>query len=338
MESSAVFQLLSYIIDEGDAKDVLNHVYVIPTLTNRPALGTVDRASIAQTLALVLFHDLLRRVPAAKRYVYEFKSEDTKIVLDHGAARTVLIDGIDGFPSGEAALTRLLIPLGYQLNGEYPLPRLKMMGRSYAHQDFPEDIPQFFISEIFTDQLSDECQQAVYRTIATSRDPVTSALQGTLDRLERDMSLPFHDAANVVLGIAACFGRQHELPCIEDYRTIVAESAEMGWITTEGNAFNHATARVGNLYELHASLKAAGFSIKPEVEVSKNGRVRQTAFLADSVSRRFKGAVSSFEQIDVPGSFYEFIERDQIVHGDGDEKLDLSFDSNNATAIFKMTA
>lgn len=35
----------------------------------------------------------------------------------------------------------------------------------------------------------------------------------------------------------------------------------------------------------------------------------------------------------VPGSFYEFISRDSV-----NGKLDLGFDSGNATAIFKMTS
>ncbi|HEY2737329.1 MAG TPA: DUF1338 domain-containing protein, partial [Thermoanaerobaculia bacterium] len=40
---------------------------------------------------------------------------------------------------------------------------------------------------------------------------------------------------------------------------------------------------------------------------------------------------------EVPGSFYEFITR-LPMEEDGKTKLDLSFDSSNAQAIFKMTA
>jgi hypothetical protein len=41
---------------------------------------------------------------------------------------------------------------------------------------------------------------------------------------------------------------------------------------------------------------------------------------------------------EVPGSFYEFITRLRMPEKDGKRPLDLSFDSSNAQAIFKMTA
>jgi hypothetical protein len=111
----------------------------------------------------------------------------------------------------------------------------------------------------------------------------------------------------------------------------------MAWISTEGNAFNHATDRVPDVDELAARQKALGRPMKETVEKSQSGRVRQTAFLAARVQRRFRDANGNLITREVPGSFYEFITR-LPMEEDGKTKLDLSFDSSNAQAIFKMTA
>ena len=78
-----------------------------------------------------------------------------------------------------------------------------------------------------------------------------------------------------------------------------------------------------------------GLPLKPQVEVSANGRVRQTALLADKVRRPFRLADGSVAEREVPGSFYEFITRD-IDPATG--TLDLTFDSGNATGIFAVTS
>ncbi len=337
MKSSALYQLLAYVIGENEAESVVSKVFVDDRILQRPLRGNVDRATIAQGLCLNLFFDLLRRVPSARQYVNEFVEAEQKIVFDHGAVRTVRLDGMGGLPSGNEAILRLLRPLGFVQRDIYPLPALRMVGHSYAHSEFPETMPQFFISEISLDSFSDRFKETAARVFATSRDPLTPELRLALETLEAKGSLPFHDAANVVLFGTRCFDRQHELPSEEDYLALGAESVEMAWISSEGNAFNHATDRVSDLTTLHVRLRDAGYRIKPDIEVSKNGRVRQTALLADPVTRRFKDANGGPRDLRVPGSFYEFIERGSYSEN-GESRLDLSFDSNNATGIFRMTA
>jgi hypothetical protein len=109
----------------------------------------------------------------------------------------------------------------------------------------------------------------------------------------------------------------------------------MAWISTEGNAFNHATDRVADVDQLAAEQKALGQPMKAAVETSQSGRVRQTAFHAARVMRTFRTANGGSVEKEVPGSFYEFITRLPLPEKDA---LDLSFDSSNAQAIFKMTA
>ena len=107
-------------------------------------------------------------------------------------------------------------------------------------------------------------------------------------------------------------------------------SAEAAWIATEGNAFNHATDRVPDVAALAERLRAEGRPVKDKVEVSASGRVRQTALRADTVDRAFADGVRRA----VPGSFYEFISR---AADPETGRLDLGFDSGNATGIFAMT-
>ena len=113
----------------------------------------------------------------------------------------------------------------------------------------------------------------------------------------------------------------------------------MAWISTEGNAFNHATDRVDDIEAVADEQRAKGRPMKEKVEISSTGSVRQTAFKATRVLRQMRDANGDLVTRDVPGSFYEFISRDHVRdETTGEQKLDLRFDSSNAQGIFKMTA
>jgi hypothetical protein len=330
-------QLLEKLIGPARAEQLFRVLVIHPTLAADSG-PRVSRAVLAQALNMLLFEDLLERVPAAKLYVEQCLRDGKTVMHDHGAVRTVALSGMGGLPAGETAITRILRPLGYALNGTYPLERLKMTGRSHAQADYPEDIAQFFISELHPDRFSPAFQQAVSRVTATSVDPVTPQAQSLLKELESTGSLSLDQAATLLPTLVACFGRQHTEAALSDYETLLAESPEMAWISTEGNAFNHATDRVPDVDQLAAEQKALGQPMKAAVETSQSGRVRQTAFHAARVIRRFRAADGTTVEKEVPGSFYEFITRLPLPEEDGKRKLDLSFDSSNAQAIFKMTA
>ena len=299
---------------------------------------TLSRAGIAQALNMMLFEDLLSRVPDAKKYADDRLRNGVKIMHDHGAVRTVAIEGMGELPAGEEAITRVLRPLGYALNGTYPLERLKMTGRSHAQAEYPEELAQFFISELHPDRFSESFQATVKRVMGTSRDPLTPEAGQLLQELEQERSLPVAKVAVLLPVLANVFRRQHEEPTVADYEALLAESPEMAWISTEGNAFNHATDRVPDVDQLAEEQKALGRAMKATVEKSQSGRVRQTAFLAAPVQRSFRGEGGAHVTRQVPGSFYEFITRLPLPEEDGKARLDLSFDSSNAQAIFKMTA
>jgi uncharacterized glyoxalase superfamily metalloenzyme YdcJ len=286
---------------------------------------------------MVLFSDLLKRVPEGALYVDEAIRIGRKINFDHGALRTVVAQN-GALPVGQLAFERILKPLGFVVGGLYPLPRLKMTGHVYTHSELPEAIAQFFVSELHVDQFSPAFQQAVANVVGNSRDPLTADSKALLAKLTEQKALTMAEALKLLPNIVECFARQHGEVSRADYEVLLKESAEMAWISTEGNAYNHVTDRVADVFELTKEQKALGRSIKEAVEVSANGRVRQTAFKAAQVERRMIEADGRISTQTVPGSFYEFISRDKYLDEmSGEWKLDLTFDSSNATGIFKMT-
>ena len=297
------------------------------------ARGDVSRAELALALAGLLFEDVQRRVPMARAYVEDSMHAGHALTFDHGALRTVATD-CGNLPSGAEAFARILEPLGYRQVGTYDLQKIHMTGYSYCHEDLPEEIPQYFVSELHPERFSEGFQAAVSRVVGESQDPLTLEAKDILRRLGDAGTLDMNDARRVLPELVACFDRQHEEPTVEDYETLLTESAEMAWISTEGNAFNHATDRVVDVFAVADGQKALGRPIKEAVEVSRNGNVMQTAFRAAVTQRLFRSAEGHMVVREVPGSFHEFITRKTLPSG----KLDLTFDAGNATSIFKMTA
>ena len=329
--------LVNGAIGEAAGAAALGVLRIDPALSAAASGGAISRAVFAMALNIVLFDDLLSRTPTAEAYVDDVRRNEGRVVFDHGALRTIrFAEGPTGeLPPGEQAFTRIFEPLGYRLAGVYPLDRLGMTGRAYAHGDLPEAVPQFFLSELHVQRFSQPFQAAAHRVFDTTVDPLGEIATAVLADYAAGRPVSLEGAGAALPELAAAFGRRHAEPSLADYQTLLAESAEAAWIATEGQAFNHATDRVADVEAVAEAQRRLGRAMKDKVEVSSSGRVRQTAFKADPVVRRFHGETGAVEQR-VPGSFYEFISRDRVVE-DGMERLDLSFDSANAQGIFKMT-
>lgn len=291
---------------------------------------------MAQALNVVLLARSMSEVPDLARYTDEKLGgmEPGPIVLDHGAVRSVRHVQTGALPSGQSAFSRFLIPLGYEEADAYPLPGLRMLGHGWRHRDHPQEIAQYFISELNADAFSPEFHDAVRRVVETSVDPLSAASLGSLAVLSETGTLGLEAAVSLVRNLTACFARHHAPPTLADYELLLGESAEMAWIATEGHTFNHATDRVADVDQVAETQRRLGRRIKATVEVSTAGTVRQTAFEAVTVWRPFRDAAGAMVQRPVPGSFFEMISRGTHPDGGG---LDLRFDASNAQGIFAMT-
>jgi hypothetical protein len=329
---STIEALVVATLGEDVARQTLDMLTIDPALLTESG-ENVSRAAFAMAMNVCLFHDLLARVPSGDAYVADTLARGGTVLFDHGALRAIRFpQGPTGaLPGGEDAFTRIFLPLGFEMAALYPLERLRMTGRAYRHADYPEAIPQFFMSELHVDRFDAEFGEAAARVFGTSRDPLDTAAKAVLARYAAGEAVSLADAIAVLPTILSAFDRQHEPPAFDDYQLLLSRSNEAAWIATEGNAFNHATDRVANVAALAERLKAEDRPMKEKLEVSATGRVRQTAFRADSVERPFADG----EMRMVPGSFYEFISRD-IDPATG--RLDLAFDTGNATGIFAMTS
>ena len=116
-------KLLTAVLPSEAVKTIHEQMYVHPGL-QQTASGTVTRAELAQALNMALFHGLVQRVPAGQDYIAsDVVGQQRKVVFDHGALRTVRCAS-GALPPGESAFTRVLRPLGFEMQGTYPLPRL----------------------------------------------------------------------------------------------------------------------------------------------------------------------------------------------------------------------
>lgn len=294
----------------------------------------IHRVWLAEALNLCLFHKLVEAVPDGRRYVDEQAHNGRKVVFDHGAIRTVDWFANGELPRGRQAFARILEPLGFTDVRTYPLTKLNMTGWGYRQLDLPEDISQFFVSELHPGRLSESFQNAVSRVVGSSRDPLGAEHLSILKRLQLTHHCRMEEAMQLLPAIYRAFGRQHGVVQEADYRVLLSESAEMAWIATEGNSFNHLTDRVVDLEAVVEEQIRLERSMKDSIEVSTSGRVMQTAYKACTVTRSLADSSGTLQAHQVPGSFVEFIQR-KIDPDSG--KIDLNFDSSNAQGIFKMT-
>jgi hypothetical protein len=316
---------------------LLDVVAVDPSIAEEDEPGA-SRAAITQALNILLLADLIERTPTAEAYVRDLELQGDLLTFDHGALRTIDLASMGSLPAGRAAISRILEPLGYTESAVYPLDRLGMTGYSYTHRDYPETLPQFFVSELHVSRFSPKFAEAMTRVTGNSEDPLDDSAIKLLKKLDQIGALELDEADALLPALVASFDRQHGDTRLADYEILLAESPEAAWIATEGNSFNHATNRVTDLKRVVAEQKLRGRPMKPKIEISSTGRVHQTAYRADPVERRFVDRRGRLIVRTVPGSFFEFIQRAAMVDESGKQRLDLSFDSSNAQGIFKMTA
>src|SRR5260221_559455 len=174
MTDSHLSQLIRLIAGDKAADDILGTLQIERTFMLESA-GALSRGVFAMALSAVLFHDLLTRVPTAVAYVADRRRQGERIIFDHGALRTIRFASRDtgALPPGVESFERILQPLGYHVAGTYPLDRLRMTGYGVAHREFPETLPQFFVSELHFERVSKEFQAPAESVFGNTPDPPT---------------------------------------------------------------------------------------------------------------------------------------------------------------------
>jgi hypothetical protein len=332
-------QLIRAILGDKAAEEMLATL-LIDRRFLLESLGAVSRSVFAMAVGTVLFHELLTRAPTAAAYVADRRRQRERIIFDHGALRTIRLGSrtTGALPAGVDCFTRVLRPLGYQVAGSYPLDEWHMTGHAFTHREFPESLPQFFVSELHVERFSREFQAAAGRVFGGSRDSLTEIAQAAVAEFAEQGRCEMRLAVPALREIVAAFGRPHDPCALADYQILLAESPECAWIATEGGSLNHATDRVVDVAMTACAQRSLGRPVKPVIETSAAGSVRQTAFKPDLVRRPFRSADGSQIELMVPGPFYQFISRDCIIGPDGKKHLDLRLDEDITRAVFKMTA
>ncbi|WP_103863879.1 DUF1338 domain-containing protein [Aquimarina sp. I32.4] len=247
------------------------------------------------------------KTPAAQKIKDLFEAEGNTVFNDHIAIRTfndprVHID----------VLATPFITMGYEPKGEYYFEKKKLYAKHFEHKSNP-DAPKIFISELILEEFSVELQNLV-RTI--------------LDQVD-DHTL---QQKNLILK-----GRVWQIPSLENYNTLLAESEYAAWMYVNGFCSNHFTVDVNklktfdNLSQVNEFLKENGFNMNTsggEIKGSSSLLLEQSSILADIVTVEFKETVKK-----ITSCYYEFSYRYQNSEG----VIFNGFIADSADKIFEST-
>ncbi len=253
-------------------------------------------------------------------------SED-EIVNDHIAFRTLGVPFL-----GIASLEKIFLHYGYEKRDYYYFEGKKLNAFWYAPPK-PE-YPRIFISELRVENLSEETSALIKKYT----DKVTSDPVDGLDLNDPEAVGNFF------------YKSLWELPTIEDYKTLAADSEYAAWVIYNRYYLNHYTISVHALKEGYNTLEEfnmflTGIGIKLNnsggvIKKSADGLLKQSSSVAKMMEAIFKNG----KTMEIPGSYVEFAERLPLPQFKYLEKSQLTraqrrdgFESANADKIFEST-
>jgi len=253
-------------------------------------------------------------------------SED-EIVNDHIAFRTLGVPFL-----GIASLEKIFLHYGYEKRDYYYFNGKKLNAFWYA-PPMPE-YPRIFISELRVEDLSKETGALIKKyTEKVTSDPV--------DNL--DLNDP---------GAVGNFFYKSlwELPTIEDYKALAADSEYAAWVIYNRYYLNHYTISVHELKEGYNTLEAFNvFLTKIGIKLNDSGGViKQSADgllkQSSSVAKMMEASFKNGKTMEIPGSYVEFAERLPLPQFKNLDNSQLKraqrrdgFESANADKIFEST-
>lgn len=279
-----------------------------------------------------LFAIYAKRVPDVRKITVAMVrkgmvASQSEIINDHIAFRTMGVPNL-----GIASFEKIFLAHGYQRMEFYHFKAKKLDAYWFAPPT--SDLPRVFISELKVDQLSEQTQ----KIIRSYTDTVTA---DTVDHLN----------VNDATAVATYFQTPlWELPSLEDYEFLLAESEYAAWVIYNRYYLNHYTISVhdlpkpyNQLESFNSFLKEIGIQLNTsggEIKTSGDQLLRQTSSVANTVHASFANQESKV----IAGSYVEFAERSPLPEFADLPAAELrrehrreGFETANADRIFEST-
>lgn len=254
-------------------------------------------------------------------------ASQSEIINDHIAFRTMGVPNL-----GIASFEKIFLAHGYQRMEFYHFKAKKLDAYWFAPPT--PDLPRVFISELKVDQLSEQTQKIIRSyTDTVTADPVD------------------HLNVNDATAVATYFQTPlWELPSLEDYELLLAESEYAAWVIYNRYYLNHYTISVhdlpkpyNQLESFNSFLKEIGIQLNTsggEIKTSGDQLLRQTSSVANTVHASFANQESKV----IAGSYVEFAERSPLPEFADLPAAELrrehrreGFETANADRIFEST-
>jgi len=262
------------------------------------------------------------RVPQVHQIINAMKQaslilDRNDIINDHIAFRTMGVPNL-----GIQSLEKVFLAHGYQRRDAYRFDAKKLNAFWYSPPSPNLNWPRIFISELCVNELSKSAQSIIKSyTSSITTDPVD-----TLD---------LHHAPHVDQFLHSPLWRT---PTWTDYATLLEESEYAAWVIYNRYYLNHFTISIHHLPPGYNTIPTFNQFIEQQgirlnrsggkMKVSLDGKLRQSATVADMVNASFSDGNQGYITQLISGSYVEFAER--LDGRDG-------FDSQNADKIFEST-
>jgi hypothetical protein len=261
----------------------------------------------AQNIFDRLWADYTSMNPEVKKIYDLFEAEGERVLNDHIAFRTFNDPRVN-----INVFSKPFLDAGYEYRGEYTFEEKHLYARHFEHKTF-EDAPRVFISELKSEDFSDQLQKTV---------------RNIIDKIPKNLLQP----EELIFS-----GNSWEIPSFEVYKQLRNESEYAAWVYIHGYRANHFTINVNalkkfdTLQKVNQFLKDNGFLLNDsagEIKGTPQELLEQSSTKSGIINLQFTEG-----ELPVPSCYYEFAKR----YPDKDGKLYLGFIAKSADKIFEST-
>jgi hypothetical protein len=272
------------------------------------------------------------RVPDVKKITNALVNQgiiksEIEIENDHVAFRTIGVEHL-----GIASFEKIFQHYGYEKRDYFFFEGKKLNAFWFAPPE--PSFPRIFVSELRVNDLSDTAQKIIRKyTDSIKSDPSDALDLNDGEAVDQFLHSPLW-----------------QLPSLEDYKTLLAESEYAAWVIYNRYYLNHYTISVHNLPEGYNTIgefddfvESIGVKLTDaggRIKISPDGGLLQSSTVAQMVEATFSGG----ETYSIAGSYVEFAERKilpQFAHWPASairrQHRREGFETGNADKIFEST-